>query len=70
MSGDREIWDEFRWEEFMREQDRKIDRYMELFYRYQNHPDRDEIIAHEMEWFLEDAPGEHGPRLPLEEDED
>ena len=46
----REIWDEFRWEEFMREQDRKVDRYMELFYRYRNDPKRDEIIAREMGW--------------------
>lgn len=45
-----EIWDEFKWEEFMKEQDKKVDRYMELFYRYQNHPDRDQIIAREMGW--------------------
>ena len=45
-----EIWDEFQWEEFMKEQDKKVDRYMELLYRYQNHPNRDELIAREMGW--------------------
>jgi len=50
MSDSDEIWDEFKWEEFMQEQDKKVDRYMELFYRYQDHPDRDEIIAREMGW--------------------
>lgn len=50
MDDDREIWDEFRWEEFMKEQDKMVERYMELFERYQNDPNRDEIIAHEMGW--------------------
>ena len=50
MNDDNEIWDEFKWEEFMKEQDRKLDRYMELLYRYQDHPDCDEIIPREMGW--------------------
>jgi hypothetical protein len=50
MNDDNEIWDEFKWEEFMKDQDKKLDRYMELFYRYQDHPDCDEIIAREMGW--------------------
>lgn len=50
MDGDNEIWDEFQWEEFMKEQDKKVDRYMELFYRYKDDPNRDEIIAREMNW--------------------
>ncbi|MBI3766416.1 MAG: hypothetical protein HY277_07945 [Ignavibacteriales bacterium] len=50
MDDENEIWDEFKWEEFMKEQDKKVDRYMELFYRYQDNPDRDEIIAREMGW--------------------
>lgn len=45
-----EIWDEFQWEEFLKQQDKKVDRFMELLYRYQDHPDRDEIIASEMGW--------------------
>jgi hypothetical protein len=57
LDDENEIWDEFKWEEFMREQDKKVDRYMELFYRYYNHPDRDEIIAREMGWtWLLDRP--------------
>ena len=50
MNDENEIWDEFKWEEFMKEQDRKVDRYMELFYRYQDDPNRDDIIAREMGW--------------------
>jgi|ERR1041385_4093969 hypothetical protein len=50
MDDENQIWDEFKWEEFMREQDKKVDRYMELFYRYQDDPNRDEIIAREMGW--------------------
>ena len=50
MPDGREIWDEFQWEEFMKEQDKKVDRYMELFFRYQHDPDRDAIIAKEMGW--------------------
>lgn len=67
MRDDNEIWDEFKWEEFMKEQDRKVDRYMELFYKYQNHPDRDELIAREMGWtWLLDKrdTDEFGPPLP------
>jgi len=45
-----EIWDEFKWEEFLKEQDKKVERYMELFYRYQDNPNCDEIIIREMGW--------------------
>lgn len=51
MPDDRKIWDEFQWEEFMKEQDKKVDRYTELFFRYQHDPDRDAIIAKEMGWY-------------------
>jgi hypothetical protein len=50
MIHDHEIWDEFKWEEFMKKQDKRVERYMELFYRYHDDPDRDEIIAREMGW--------------------
>ena len=65
MSEHEEIWDEFKWEEFMQEQDKKVDRYMELFYRYQDHPDRDEIIACEMgwTWLLENATEDEEPSM-------
>ncbi len=61
---DHEIWDEFRWEEFMKKQDRRLDRYMELFYRFRDNPNRDDIIFREMgwKWMLDDGQaGEHDP---------
>jgi hypothetical protein len=86
MNDDHEIWDEFKWEEFMKEQDKKLDRCMELFYRYQDHPDCDEIIAREMGWswlldryteeesgelFTDEADGEEWKvRSGIREDED
>jgi len=45
-----ELWDEYQWERFLQEQDRKTEQYFQLFEKYQNHPDRDEIIAREMGW--------------------
>jgi hypothetical protein len=44
------VWDEYDWERFLQQQDRKTERYMELLETYMNHPDRDEIIAREMGW--------------------
>jgi hypothetical protein len=50
------MWDEHDWERFMREQDRRTDKYMELMEKYLDHPDRDRIIAREMGWtHLEEA---------------
>jgi len=71
MNDDDEIWDEFKWEEFMKEQDRMVDRFMELFYRYQNDPNRDQIIAGEMGWahFLDDGKDECEERC-IDDDED
>src|SRR5258708_2137135 len=70
MYEENEIWDEFRWEEFMKEQDKKVDRYMELFYRYQDAPNRDEMIAREMgwTWLLEDLQNERDSPEPDEDD--
>lgn len=31
---DYEIWDEERWEDFLRQSDRRVERYMSLFYRF------------------------------------
>lgn len=45
-----EIWDEFQWEEFMREADKRTEKYSKLFEKYLDHPDRDNIIAKEMGW--------------------
>lgn len=43
-------WDEFEWERFLREQDEKTEKYMELMEQYIDDPRRDEIIAREMGW--------------------
>ncbi len=43
-------WDEYDWERFLQEQDRKTDKYMELLEKYIDDPNRDEIVAREMGW--------------------
>lgn len=43
-------WDEYDWERFLQEQERRTEKYLELIEKYMNHPDRDEIIAREMGW--------------------
>src|SRR5829696_2463953 len=44
------IWDEYDWERFLQQQDRKTEKYMELLEKYIDHPERDQIIAREMGW--------------------
>src|SRR5207247_6670934 len=44
------MWDEYDWERFLREQDQKTEKYMELLEKYLDDPHRDEIIAREMGW--------------------
>ena len=44
------LWDEYDWERFLQQQDRKTERYMELLEKYIDDPDRDQIIAREMGW--------------------
>lgn len=44
------IWDEYDWERFLQEQERRTEKYMELLEKYTDHPQRDEIIAREMGW--------------------
>src|SRR4029078_12225341 len=44
------VWDEYDWERFLQQQDRKTERYMELLERYIDDPNRDQIIAREMGW--------------------
>ncbi len=43
-------WDEYDWERFLQEQDRKTEQYMELLEQYIDNPERDEIIAKAMGW--------------------
>ncbi len=53
------VWDEYDWERFLQQQDRKTERYMELLEKYLDDPNRDQIIAREMGWFhLLDADGQ------------
>ena len=44
------MWDEYDWERFLQQQDRKTERYMELLEKYIDDPERDQIIAREMGW--------------------
>ena len=48
------IWDEYDWERFLRQQDRKTDQYMALFEKYLHEPNRDQLIAAEMGWEFEE----------------
>ena len=43
MDDNDEIMDEFKWEEFFKENDKRVDKYIELFETYLDHPDRDEL---------------------------
>src|SRR5947209_3469708 len=43
-------WDEYEWERFLQQQDRKTEKYMELLEKYLDDPNRDQIIAREMGW--------------------
>src|SRR5438270_13865009 len=49
--GEREgIWDEYDWERFLKQQDQRTEKYMDLLEKYIDDPQRDEIIAREMGW--------------------
>ena len=53
------VWDEYDWERFLQQQDRKTEKYMKLLERYIDDPNRDQIIAREMGWYhLLDKDGE------------
>lgn len=43
-------WDEHRWERFLQDSDRRTEKFGQLLEKYQDHPDRDAIIAREMGW--------------------
>ncbi len=48
--GEERVWDEYDWERFLQQQDRKTEKYMELLEKYIDDPNRDQIIAREMGW--------------------
>ncbi len=56
----------------MKEQDKKVDRYMELLYRYHDDPNQDKIIAREMgwTWLLEEMKEMEENPSSLSEDEE
>ena len=74
------VWDEYQWERFLQQQDRKTEHYMELLEKYMDHPDRDQIIAREMGWshlldgaeedWLEEADAQLASELGLDSEED
>ena len=49
-AGEERAWDEYDWERFLQQQDRKTEKYMELLEKYLDNPNRDQIIAREMGW--------------------
>jgi len=68
-----EIWDEFQWERFLKEQDENTQRYFELIERYMDDPERDRIVAREMGWtdsFAGQSDDKDEPSPPLDEDWD
>lgn len=64
--GNPELWDEYQWEKFLQEQDRKTDKYFELFEKYSEHPNRDELIAREMGWSGEMEEDDESPDSAIE----
>ena len=73
------VWDEYQWERFLQQQDRKTERYMELLEKYMDHPERDQIIAREMGWshllgaeddWIEEADAQLASELGLEEEDE
>lgn len=64
-SADKPDWDEFDYENLLRESDARADKYSELLDRYMDHPDRDEIVDRLMGWNEgeddEDAAGDEAP---------
>ncbi len=45
-----DCWDEYDWERFLQDQERRTEKYMGLLEKYMDDPNRDEIIAREMGW--------------------
>jgi hypothetical protein len=48
-------WDEFRYEQMLRESDMLGDKFGRLLDKYADHPDQERIVAHEMGWTHLDA---------------
>jgi len=48
--NDDERWDEFKWEEFLKESDERADKFGRIMEQYADDPNLQEIIAREMGW--------------------
>ena len=68
-SINREGWDEDDWEQFLLRQDALNAKYQELYETLRHHPERDEIIAREMNWNLPAEVDEADDLLDDDEDE-
>ncbi len=55
MEEKNEQWDEFKWEEFLKENDERADRFARIVEKYGNDPDLESILAHEMGWDVNPA---------------
>jgi hypothetical protein len=62
-------WNEFDWEQYLRQQDEVIIRYLAFYEQLKDHPDRIDEVAHFMGWDKE-AWSSEGTTLGDEEDDD
>lgn len=62
--------DEFQWEDFLKESDARSDRFMQIFEKYEGHPDREKLVAREMGWTWLDEMLEAQERGALETPEE
>lgn len=71
-----EPWDEFKWEEFLKQSDERADKLGKIIEEHSNDPNLQDIIAREMGWNKppegesEDFPGESDFLFDNEEDEE
>lgn len=76
------VWNEFDWERYLREQDKVVLRYLDLYERLRGRPERLDEAARQMGWGLEEwssdsaveqnasGPGEDAPSESIEVDLD
>lgn len=55
--GNPKRWDEFEWEEFMKERDEEASKLARFIEEHKDDPDLDQLMAREMGWFTEN-PGD------------
>ena len=67
-SEDAKEWDEFRSEQFLRENDARVEQYRALLEKFTDHPEADRLIAREMGWkWVEEALDREAALPPDEE---